>query len=414
MLTDLFQKSHDVHRSLPLLGLVLDDFDDWLAQQGYRHSTRECYVLRCTAIEKYFKKRGQRSIATLTPEKVRECWQFFLHRPGGISHTVTCLQRFLEGRHLLASPARPQTTPFSAILDTYLGHLTEVRGFAASTIAQHGSTASEFLQYACERDCEFRLVDLNQSLIEGFVNSVHCRFCRSSLQHVVGHIRGFLRFLEMHGDVPPRLALHFDTPRVYRLEQLPHSLAWDTVLAFLGSIDRTLPSGLRDYAMFMLIATYGLRGCDIASLKISDIKWRSGEVHIMQSKTRQPLRFPLTDQVAEALIAYFRAGRPNSNCREIFLSVHAPIVPIKRQSPGYAFRFRVKRSGLEIPFQGIHCLRHSYAVHLLRQGISLKNIGDLLGHRSTESTCVYLRLDIDDLRDVALPVPCQPDRGVQQ
>jgi len=80
-------------------------------------------------------------------------------------------------------------------------------------------------------------------------------------------------------------------------------------------------------------------------------------------------------------------------------------VPIKRQTVGYAFRNRVQRSALDVRFRGVHCLRHSYAVRLLRQGVSLKDIGDLLGHRSAESTCVYLRLNVDDLREVALPLP---------
>jgi integrase/recombinase XerD len=202
-----------------------------------------------------------------------------------------------------------------------------------------------------------------------------------------------------------------DTPRVYRLEQLPRALPWNTVWAFLQSIDRTYASGMRDYAMFLLIATYGLRGCDIAGLKLSDIGWRAGEMHINQSKTRCPLRLPLTDQVAEALLVYLREGRPRSSYREIFLTAQAPILPIKRQTVGYAFRNRAKRSALDMPFSGVHCLRHSYAVRLLRQGVSLKNIGDLLGHRSTESTCVYLRLNVDDLREVALPLPVPFGQG---
>ena len=412
MLTDLFPKSYELHRSLPLLGSVLDDFDDWLVEHGYRHATRECYVLRCTAIERYLQRRKQRSISELTPEKLYECWRFFRHRPGGISNAVTCLERFLLSRHLLPERCLP-TTPFSAILDSYRVHLTEVRGLATSTIDQHCSTTSEFLQHARERDRAFRPQDLTQTHVEAFVNSVHRRFNRPSLQHVIAHVRGFIRFLGVQGDVPAGLDLRIDTPRVYRLEQLPHSLPWDTVRAFLDSIDRTRASGLRDYAMFMLIATYGLRGCDIASLELTDISWRAGEVHSNQSKTRHPLQLPLTDSVADALIAYLRDGRPQSAHRKLFLSVHAPILPIRRQSAGYAFRFRVARSGLDIPFRGVHCLRHSYATHLLRQGVSLKSIGDLLGHLSTESTCVYLRLDLDDLRDVALPLPSAPGREVQ-
>jgi integrase/recombinase XerD len=405
MLNDLFQKSHDHHRSLPLLGPILDDFDDWLFGQGYRYSTRQCYMLRCTAIEKYFRRRKQFSLSVLTPAKLRECWRFYRRRPGGIACTVRCLQRFLQSRQILPIPISPPATASGATLDAYAQYLSEVRGLASITIEQHCSTAAELLQRCLGQDGAFRPVDLTRAHIEDFMTSVANRFGRRSMQHVVGHLRGFLRFLAMQGAAPAGLDSQIDTPRVYRLEQLPRALPWETVCAFLESIDRTGASGLRDYAMFLLIAAYGLRGCDIAGLKLTDIDWRAGEIHINQSKTRHPLRLPLTDPVAEALLAYLREARPQSAYREIFLTVAAPIVPLKRQSAGYAFRSRVRRSGLDIPFRGVHCLRHSYAVHLLRQGVSLKGIGDLLGHRSTESTCVYLRLDLDELREVALSLP---------
>jgi integrase/recombinase XerD len=265
--------------------------------------------------------------------------------------------------------------------------------------------------YWQDQDGAFRLADLTRSHVEGFIRSVGKRFARGTLQHVVGHVRGFLRFLAMRGESPVGLDSQIDMPRVYRLEQLPRALPWDTVLAFLDTIDRTHASGLRDYAIFLLIATYGLRGCDIAGLKLSDIDWRTGEIHINQSKTRYPLWLPLTDQVAQALLAYLREGRARSPFREIFLTVNAPILPINRQSVGYAFRRRVRGIALDMPFLGVYCLRHSYAAHLLRQGVSLKNIGDLLGHRTTESTCVYLRLNLDDLRGVALPLPSPSGQG---
>jgi site-specific recombinase XerD len=412
MLTDLFQKSHELHRALPLLGPVLDDFDDWLVAQGYRRCTRECYLLRCTAIEKYFQRRRQRSISALTPEQLDACWHYYRHRPGGITNVVTCLQRFLQERDLLPKPC-PPATPFSEVLDAYRAYLTEVRGLAASTIDQHCTTTAEFLKHAAEEDSAFQLARLTKNHIEAFVGSVHSRFNRPSLQHVIAQVRGFIRFLVMLGDVPPGVDLQIDTPRVYRLEQLPHSLPWDVVRAFLDSIDRTRAAGLRDYAMFLLIATYGLRGCDISSLELSDISWRRAEIRLCQSKTRHALLLPLTDPVGDALLAYLRDGRPQSVHRQIFLSAHAPIRPLTRQSAGYAFRFRVARSGLDIPFRGVHCLRHSLAMHLLRQGVALKSIGDLLGHRSAESTSVYLRLDLDDLRGVALPLPSMPSREVQ-
>jgi integrase/recombinase XerD len=113
------------------------------------------------------------------------------------------------------------------------------------------------------------------------------------------------------------------------------------------------------------------------------------------------------------LIRDLREGRSQAPFRELFLRVRAPLGPLGLTGVNDAFEGCVKRSGLPLPVTGIHCLRHSYALHLLRQGTSLKTIGDLLGHRTAESTCVYLRLAIDDLREVALDVPggCAPPAG---
>jgi integrase/recombinase XerD len=405
MLTELLPKAYDEHRSLPLLSGVLDDFDDWLIRRGYRFFTRQCYILRCTAIEGYFRRRGLRSLAGLSPEKLRQCQLFFRHRPGGISNTVGCLQRFLSSERWIPEPVPSAVKPFDAILAAYRQHLIDVRGLAHTTVEHHGSTIGEFLEYLSAGTDAFQLSALTPEQVEGFVRSVAKRFNRRSLQHVIAHIRGFLRFLRMHGHGPQRQEFPIDTPRVYRQEQLPRSLPWDTVHAFLDSIDHRSTAGLRDYAMFLLIAAYGLRGCDIADLQLSDIDWRAGELRVRQRKTGQPLLLPLIGPVAAALVAYLRKVRPRSAYREVFLTVVAPIVPLKRQAVGYAFRNRVRASRLDIPFEGVHCLRHSYAAHLLRRGISLKTIGDLLGHASTESTCVYLRVNVDDLREVALPLP---------
>ena len=202
------------------------------------------------------------------------------------------------------------------------------------------------------------------------------------------------------------LSGQIDTPRVYRGEQLPRSLPWETVQALLKAIDRTTPMGRRDYAMFLLIATYGLRGCEIVTLTLDDVEWRAGRLRIPQRKTRGSLWLPLTDEVGTALLDYLRARTvrhwpyADSACRsevgrrltyrELFLRHRTPAR--RAQTDGGSMRRSKhwsKRSGLRIPFQGVHCLRHSYAVYLLRSGISLKTIGDLLGHRTLgEHVCL--------------------------
>ena len=119
---------------------------------------------------------------------------------------------------------------------------------------------------------------------------------------------------------------------------------------------------------------------------------------------------PLTDEVGAAVIDYLRHARPQVLCREVFVRLRLPVGRIGSTTVSEAFRTWARRGALPTGCGGPHCLRHSLAVHLLREGISLKAIGDLLGHRSTESTCVYLRLQVEDLRDAALPLPSEASR----
>jgi integrase/recombinase XerD len=182
-------------------------------------------------------------------------------------------------------------------------------------------------------------------------------------------------------------------------------LPWPTVLAFLCSINRNLAIGKRDYAIFTLMATYGLRSCDIVALTLDDIHWRTGRIRFYQIKTDHFLELPLTDQVGSAILDYLSQVPRYGAYRHLFLRIKAPGGILKSTAVTEAFQAWSRRSGLEIPFQGAHCLRHSYALNLLHHGLPLKTIGDLLGHRSPESTDIYLRLALNDLREVGLHIP---------
>jgi site-specific recombinase XerD len=140
---------------------------------------------------------------------------------------------------------------------------------------------------------------------------------------------------------------------------------------------------------------------------LEDIHWREEWIRVPPCKNGISVHLPLTESVGTALLDYLRRGRPLSQRREVFLRARAPAGVLKPTAITEAFQAWSRRSGLKIPYQGPHCLRHSLAVRLLREGTSLKAIGDLLGHRTAESTCVYLRLDTEDLREVALSVPAQ-------
>ncbi len=409
MLKDLFDRAHTRYHAFPLFGSVLDDFDEWLTRQGYTFLTRQNYLIYCGQIERYFQQRKISEFSDLSNESFRKCRQYFERRSSRTLQGVVCFQRFLQDRLLLPAEATPHPFGrFETVLNEYEKHLIQVRGFSRKTARDHCRSSFEFLQVASKNRSNFRLNDLDRGHIEKFIIVVGSRLGRGSLQHVVAHVRSFIRYLSMHGDLPVGLESQIDTPRTYRQELLPKSLPWDIVCSFVEAIDRTNTQGLRDYAIFMLMITYGLRGCDVAGLKLEDVDWRKGEIRLTQRKTKYPLVLPLVDQVVEALLAYLRQGRPqNASYRQVFLSLRAPIKPVTRGAIGEVFRRRVRRGKLPIPFESLHCLRHSYATHLLRQGLSLKAIGDVLGHHSTESTCVYLRLNLEELQDVALPLPAQ-------
>ncbi len=406
MLVALFPRVHRRYSSLPLLGGTLEGFAEWLLGSGYPRGPVRRHVRTARRIDIALWERGCRSLDAITREQLRACAPPAGHSRDDccLASTARCLERYLEKlgvfRGLASTPSKA-----AQLLDQYEEFLREVRGFARSTVVHHLRTASEFLDHVGYEERPLRLDSLTSGDIEGFVRITGQRLARESLQHEVSHLRSLLRFLAGRGEAPGGLDAEIDTPRVYRGERLPRALPWETVRAFLDSIDRSSPMGLRDYAIFLLIATYGLRAGEIVALTLDDVQWRAGQIRIVQHKTAAPLLLPLMDSVGSALLDYLRGGRPCLRFREIFLRCRAPAGVLKPTAVTEAFQAWSRRSGLKIPFQGPHCLRHSYAVHLLRQGTPLKTIGDVLGHRSAESTCVYLRLAIEDLREVALPLP---------
>ena len=177
------------------------------------------------------------------------------------------------------------------------------------------------------------------------------RLSRASLQHDVAHLRSFLRFLATRGETPSGLDAQIDTPRVYRGERLPQALPWETVRAFLDSIDRSTPIGVRDYAIFLLIATYGLRAGEIVALTLDDIEWRAGRIRVAQRKTATPLLLPLTDAVGKAVLDYLRRGRPALPYREIFLRCRAPagVAQAHRGHRGLSGLVAAQRAGDPLP-----------------------------------------------------------------
>ena len=404
MLTTLFPRAFHKHLTLPLLGSMADDFDDWLVEQGYAVNSRIYAIEMLHHIDQDLRRRGIKHVSSLSRPALHRSWRALIQQFPRQAGTVRVLEKYLNAHSLLNSAAE-RRSGIDVYVSSYATYLQEIRGLAEATICNHIRTAKYFLTHLGKKSR--RPQALNSGDLEEYIKKAGKRRSRAGLQNEVAALRSFLRFLAAQGKIPPGLDTGIDTPRVYRLEQLPRSLPWETVRAFLRSIDRTTDKGLRDYTIFVLIATYGLRVREVVSLTLDDIQWRSNQIRIPHCKRSTPLELPITNEVATTLYKYLKRVPPATPHRHLFLRMRAPIGPLSSISVSTAFRTWSRRSGLSIPFEGAHCLRHAYAVNLLRNSTSLKMIGDILGHRSAESTGVYLRLGMDDLRDVSLPAPAK-------
>lgn len=405
MLQSLLPKAHQKFLSMPLLGPIVDGFDDWLATNGYTRGSRKFTIRMLPHVESDLRGRRVRDVASLSQATLDECWRDLIKVFPTNAGTVRALKRYLTAAGLIVA-GKTETTAISAdkiLCEDYADYLREVRGFATSTISHHRWAAQCFLNHL--KTTRISLDSIQPKDVEMYVNQTGKRLSRASLQHDIGAVRSLLRFLATDGRVPTGLDRRIDTPRLYRLEQLPHALPWNTVTELLGSMETATPMGLRDYAMFLLIATYGLRASEVVAINLDDIRWRQGILRIHQRKTSSPLELPLTNEVLSALVKHLKRTPPPAPYRRVFMRMRAPIGVLKPTAVTEAFQALVRSSGLKILYQGPHCLRHSYALHLLKNGTPLKTIGDILGHRTAESTSMYLRLATGDLREVALPVP---------
>jgi len=288
------------------------------------------------------------------------------------------------------------------LIDTYRQYLAEMRGLAPSTVDQHTRVARLFLDQALPPSGQ--LADLSAVDVERFIAARAKVLGRGSLQMTAAYLRSFLHFCVDHGEVSAGIGI-FDIPRHYRYEKPPRAIPWTLVEQLLDSIDRSTPVGLRDHAIFYLMAHYGLRTGEIPLLTLGSINWQARTLRVEQPKTRSVLVLPLTDPVAAVLQRYLREGRPSGDRPELFPRLIAPAGALTRGAIAEAFRRHVRRSGLPLSDASPYGLRHAFAMRLLQRHVGVKAIGDLLGHRSLEATGVYLRLQVDVLRDVALPLP---------
>lgn len=402
-------RDHQRYREIPIFGRFLDDFVPWAFGHGYTIHTVYLQLDSVRHLAAWFRKKVRRSVKVLTADDLAAAHRCFSTRrrdpryAWGLHGFVAFLQAH---GHLKPSQPKPISRSEQEVR-RFMEYLRKDRGAADSSCDSCRRRVRHFLKFLGFDRHKMALKTLTLATVNRYLCSVSGQYQRKTMQHVVGSVRGFLRFLFMRRIIHQPLHAQIDTVRTYQDEHLPYPVQWSELQQVLGRIDRSTPLGLRDYAVLLIAATYGMRASDVANLTLDNVDWRERTIEIVQCKTRQPLSLPLTDEVGTALSDYLRRARPTSSYRQIFLRSLAPIVPLSLPGISNTLRRASQTAGVTLKAAGFRCFRHALALRLLREGASIKDISDIFGHRNTTSTATYLRLDVEDLRQVALPVPRQ-------
>ncbi len=218
-------------------------------------------------------------------------------------------------------------------------------------------------------------------------------------------LRSFLRYAGYRGEVTMDLAAAVPVVANWSMPSIPRAIGADQVRQLLASIDRRTATGRRDYAIVLLLARLGLRAGEVAFLELDDLDWNAAQVSV-RGKGGQRTSLPLPAEVGAAIAAYVRHGRPRSTSRRVFLRSKAPVRGFLSQCAiGSIIRHALQRTGIPAPTTGAHQFRHALATQMLRHGASLTEIGEVLRHRSPETTTIYAKVDLQALRTLALPWP---------
>jgi integrase/recombinase XerD len=299
----------------------------------------------------------------------------------------------------------PPAPPVSALLQEYADHLTYHRGSPMTTVRKRLIQVGQLLEHLADRGKSWSTITLTD--VDDFLVHLAQRFARSTVADFAGSVRSFSRFLLATGRISVELADSVISPAQSQFERPRRSLPWEDVQRLLRAVDRSTARGLRDYALLLLMSTYGLGAGETIRLQFGDIDWVAGTVRVTRPKTAVTFTLPLLPVVAEALATFLRDGRPrNTPTRHVFVSMKTPFAPLSCSSPVRHILIKhAQAAGLNLPYLGSHVLRFSNAARQVDLGIRPRVLSDLLGHRDSDSISAYVRIATETLRDISLPVP---------
>jgi site-specific recombinase XerD len=282
------------------------------------------------------------------------------------------------------------------------------RGIREASITKQVRHVQVFLRFLRRRRRSLSAITLRD--VDAFVEAHRKHHALTGVADACSSVRAFLRFLHATERISEDLSQSVMAPVIRRNARPPRALPWSDVRRILRAIDRSTRTGRRDYALLLLMATYGMGAGEAIRLKLDDIDWQHGTFRVTRPKTGVSMKLPLLSPVARALIAYLRRGRPQpTSSREVFVLAKAPYTALTSSSAvRHILLKHANTAGVSAPYLGSHSLRHSHATRQVNQGAPPKVVSDILGHRCPESISAYARVALDRLRELALEVPRCP------
>lgn len=392
------------------LGTLLDEYAIRLDARGQARCSIRDYVW---AVEHFGSWLNAQDL--LLPAVNKDLVHSFLYKhlsrchcprpaPTNLIHVRPALRQLLQ---LLRDRGQSDTMPdaISAAIEPFRIHLRDTCGLAKSTYRTRIGFAREFLERKFGRGA-LCWEALQLSDVMSFVAEYGKRCQPSSTQAAASALRSFLRYLQLQGWCGP--AIVAAVPRIarWRLSELPRTMTDGQLCTFLTTFDQTTATGRRDYAMALCLVDLGLRAGEVVGLRLDDLDWRSATLRIAPGKVGRGRELPLVESPGRAIADYLRHGRPATPCRSIFVRHRAlrgtPVsVPLIQKVMRLAYD---KVPGCE-HWTGTHVLRHTAATRMHRRGAKLKEVADVLGHRSLDTTVIYAKVDLPSLNAVALPWP---------
>jgi site-specific recombinase XerD len=399
-------------RSGPL-GSWVDPFIVALAQRGHAPSVQRRH-LRAAAVFGAWMKRHRISIGMIDEALVavycreHRRWQS-ASRPGGrVNGVVTgvrLLAAYLWEQGVAARQAHvTPETDLDRWVTRFDEHLARVHGASAGTRRIYGRYVRTLLT-ACWPHAQADWSTFTADRLISFVREQAATLSQSANRAPVTATRSFVRFLIAEGVVRGGLDGVIPGVRQWKLASLPRTLTSDEVQRILETVDTSTSVGTRDHAILLLLSRLGLRAGEVAALRVPDIDWREGCLHIRPGKTGRERLLPLPQEVGAALVHVLKV-RPAHAAREaVFVRARPPCRPLTASAITAIAQRVQQRADVRLSRRGAHAFRHTVASQLVQHGVSMKAVADILGHAELETTAIYAKLDVPTLLTVALPWP---------